>query len=152
MSQNIAKRNPNTLPASPAPTMPAPVPRSKAQDLRDGAAALNETAQTAFGIYNGFKDREERQFNSLLDRQAPRFDKAAELIDAAVSEGNLSLPEASAAHARLGVAQGREARETMRAVNDGAVKSSKAGRNWLIGIGTALAGGGVLAWGLSQND
>ncbi len=154
MSQNVTVKNnqtPKPQSTIPAQTMPAPISRSKAQDFRDTTIALNETAQTAFNIYGGFKDREDRRLNSILDRQAPRFEKAADFIDTAVSEGKLSSMEASAAYSRLAEAQGREARETMRALKDGAIKDSKAGRNWLWGIGGLLAGGGVLAWGLSRN-
>ena len=145
------KQNTNSPSAAPVQPKPAPLPRSKAQDFHDTSVALNETAQTAFGIYNGFKDREERQFNSLMERQAPHFEKAAEAINTAVSEGKLSPVEASAAYSRLAEAEGREARENMRALKDGAIKDSKAGRNWLLGIGGVLAGGGLLALGLSQN-
>ena len=65
MSKNSNGNNPNTLPTPVTPQMPVPMPRSKAQDFRDGAAAINETAQTAYGIFSGMQDRQERQLKEL---------------------------------------------------------------------------------------
>ena len=152
MSKNSNGNNPNTLPTPVTPQMPVPMPRSKAQDFRDGAAAINETAQTAYGIFSGMQDRQERQLNAFLDRQSVRFDKASELYDAAVSEGNLSLTDAADKYVHLEMLEKQEALKTLNAVKDGAVKDSTAGRNWLLGFGGLLLGGGVLAWGISKNN
>jgi len=156
MSQKAIKGSPvpTTPTATPAPA-PAPAPivmPSRAQDICAGISAANQTAQTMANFYGSVRDRQEQRFNTLVDRQAARFDKAAELVDVAVSEGKLPLMEASAAYAHIGQLQNQEALNTLRACEDAAVKESTAGRNWLWGAGGCFAGLGLLAWGFSQGN
>lgn len=160
MTQKTIKGSPvpTTPTAAPAPVpAPAPTPApivipSRAQDICAGISAANQTAQTMANIYGSVRDRQEQRFNTLVDRQAARFDKAAELVDAAVSDGKLPLMEASAAYAHIGQLQNQEALNTLHACEDAAVKESTAGRNWLWGAGGCFAGLGLLAWGFSKGN
>ena len=153
MSQKNIKGTPitNNQPSVPTPIAPTPiVVTSRPQDICAGISAVNETAQTVADFYGSVRSRQEERFNTIVNRQAVCFDKAAELVDVAVNEGKLPLMEASAAYAHIGQLQNQEALNTLRACEEAAVKESTAGRNWLWGAGGFFCGIGLLTWGLSQ--